>query len=397
MRGALESIKVLDLTHHYAGPFCTLLLRDLGAEIVKVERPIGGDPVRTQPPLTQALESAPFIMLNRGKKSITLNLQAQKGRDIFRALVKKVDVVVENFSPGTMDKLSLGSEELCRLNPKLIYASISGFGQTGPRHADIAFDPVIQAMAGLVSITGFSDGPATKAGVPIADFLGGVFAALAIMAALHFRSRTGKGQTVDISLQDCLFLLTAIWCGPSYFVEGRVPQRYGNGDEWVTPSNLYAAKDGAVLILAPVLAQVQRLFRTIGREDLMDSPLASQASERIKHKQEIDASIEEWTKSRSVEEIMDELKKAGVACSRVPTLDQVCNDPQLLSRQMIIGVEQLLSGKVNAPGSVFKLSKTPGNAEFPSPSFGEHNFKVLSGILGYSEREIRELVNDGII
>lgn len=397
MAGALDGIKVLDFTHQYSGPFCTLLLADLGAEVIKVERTIGGDSVRTQPPLTQASEGVPFIMLNRAKKSITLNLQTEKGHDICRALVKTVDVVAENFSSGTMDKLGLGAEEFFKLNPKLIYASISGFGQTGPRRADLAFDPAIQAMGGLMSVTGFPDGPPTKAGVPVADFLSGLFTALAITAALQYRSRTGEGQRIDISLQDCVFLLTAIWCGPTYFMEGRVPQRYGNGDEWVTPANVYPAKDGAVLILCPILAQVQRLFRTMGREDLISSPLCSQASERIKHKQEIDALIEEWTKSRSVEEIIDELKKAGVACSTVPTFDQVCNDPQLLNRQMIIEVEQSVSGKVKVPGSVFKLTKTPGKAKFPTPFLGEHNFEVYSGMLGFTEREITKLANDGII
>lgn len=399
MTGALEGIKVLDLTIAYAGPFCTLLLRDLGAEIIKVERTVdgGGEGQRRGVPRTAALESGAFIMLNRGKKSVTLNLKADKARDIVRTLVQKVDILIENFSPGAMNKLGLGSQELCALNPRLIYTSISGYGHTGPRQTEVVFDPVAQAMGGLMSVTGFPDGPPIKAGVPLADLMSGIFTALAIMAALHHRSMTGQGQTIDMSLQDCVFLPTAIWCGPTYFLEGRVPQRYGNADEFTIIPNCYTAKDGYVYIAAPYLGQTHNVFKAMGREDLIDSPLGSSGNERLKHKSEIEALVKEWTASKSTEEILEALKELEVPCSRVPTFDQVCQDPQILAREMVIEVEQLLSGKVKAPGSVFKLSKTPGNIKVPTSFLGEHNLEVYGGMLGYSEEEMQQLTRDGVI
>lgn len=396
MAGALEGIRVLDFTHYYAGPFCTLLLKDLGAEIIKVERTVEGDPTRNGIPRTAGLEGGGFIMLNRGKKSVTLNLNDEKGREICKDLAKQVDVVVENFSPGVMDRLGLGSKELCSLNPRLVYASVSAFGQTGPRRTEVGFDPVGQAMGGMMSVTGSPDQP-TKVGAPIADLSSGLFTALAIVSALMHRSRTGEGQTIDISMQDCVWLLTATYHMPTYFLDGVIPQRTGNAEANVTPFGVYPAKDGSVLIVAIALAQVEKLFTVMGREDLIDSPLCSPQNERIKHRAEIDAVINEWTKARSVKEILSKLKDADVPCSMVPTFDQVCNDPQILSREMVVEVEQLVSGKVKAPGSVFKLSKTPGDVKSPAPFHGENNFDVYTELLGYTEQEIAELTKDGVI
>ena len=296
-----------------------------------------------------------------------------------------------------MNRLGIGSQELCKLNPGLIYTSISGFGHTGPRQAEVVVDPVAQAMGGLMSVTGFPDGPPTKVGVPLADLMSGIFTALAIVSALQYRSRTGEGQAIDMSLQDCVFLPTAIWCGPTYFLEGRVPQRYGNSDEWTTLSNCYPAKDGYVYIAALMLGQTQRVFETIGREDLLDSPLCTEVNERIKYRQEIDTLVEAWTKTKTVAEILSELKKADVPCSAVPDFGQVCQDPQILNRNMIIEVEQLLSGRVKAPGSVFKLSKTPGDIRFPASFLGEHNLEVYGDMLGYSKQELQQLADEGII
>jgi CoA:oxalate CoA-transferase len=399
MAGALEGLKILDMTNWHAGPFCTLLLRDLGAEIIKVERTVkdGGEGPRKNTPRTEAEECGVFIMLNRGKKSITLNTASTKGQDIARKLAQKVDVLVENFTPGVMDKMRLGSKELCKLNPKLIYASISGFGHSGPRQYDVVFDPVAQAMGGIMSVTGYADGTPTKVGAPIADLMTGVFTAAAILAALHHRDKTGEGQVIDMSLQECVFLPTAMWSGPSYFIDGRVPGRFGNGDEWLTPANLYPAKDGYVYIAAPLLGQTRNVFKTMGREDLLDSPLCAEGNVRIKYKKEIDELIGEWTKTRNVADILDTLKKADVPCSAVPDFAQVCNDPQIKARDMVIEVEQVLSGKVKVPGSPFKLSKTPGNIKHPAPFLGENNLEVYSGMLGLSESQLEKLAGEDII
>jgi CoA:oxalate CoA-transferase len=396
MTGALHGMKVLEFGNVYAAPFCALLLKDLGAEVIKVERIIGGDTVRNDAPLTEGNESGTFIILNRGKKSITLNITSEKGRDIVGKITEQVDVIIENFSPGTMDKLGLGYGELCKINPKLIYASISGYGHTGPRKDEVSFDPVAQAMGGMTAVNGFPEQP-VKCGVAIADFTTGMFTALAIVAAYLHVQKSGEGQRIDMSLQDCIWQLSSIEWSPFYFLDGKVPVRAGNGHPKAVPGNLYLSSDGSVRIDCGALAQVQRLFRLIGGEELVNSPFCCNQAERIKHKGEIDALVTEWTKKRTAAEIVEQLKKIDVPCSIVPSFDQVCNDAQLLSRDMIIEVEQLVSGPVRVPGSVFKLSKTPGNVRLPAPFLGEHNEDIYSGMLGYTEEEIRTLTDEGII
>jgi CoA:oxalate CoA-transferase len=396
MAGALQGMRVLEFGNVYAAPFCALLLKDLGAEVIKVERVTGGDTVRNDAPLTEGNESGTFIILNRGKKSITLNIASEKGRDIVRRIVGRMNVLIENFSPGTMDKLGLGYDELCKINPKLIYASISGYGHTGPRKDEVSFDPVAQAMGGMTAVNGFPEQP-VKCGVAIADFTTGMFTALAIVAAYLHMQTSGEGQRIDMSLQDCMWQLSSIEWSPFYFLDGKIPIRTGNGHPKAVPGNLYPSSDGSVRIDCGALSQVQRLFRLIGGEELVNSPFNCNQVERIKHKAEIDALVAEWTKKRAAAEIVEQLKKIDVPCSIVPSFDQVCNDAQLLSRDMIIEVEQLVSGSVKVPGSVFKLSKTPGNVRLPAPFLGEHNTDVYSGMLDYTEEEMNDLANEGII
>jgi crotonobetainyl-CoA:carnitine CoA-transferase CaiB-like acyl-CoA transferase len=307
-----------------------------------------------------------------------------------------VDVLVENFSPGTMDKLGLGSKKICELNPRLIYASISAYGQTGPRRDLPGFDPIAQAMGGLTSVTGLRDKP-VRCGVSIADFSSGLFTALAIVSALFHRFRTGEGQSIDISMQESIWQLTSIEYAPYYFLNGQVPPRLGNGHSGMIPCNLYPTRDGHVIITAGVLAQVQRLYTAMGRQDLLNTPLCANQAERYKHRDKIDEAITAWTQTRDTDEIISLLKKVDVPCTRLPTFDEVCNDPQLLSRNMIIEVEQAVSGKVKTPGSLFKFSKTPGYINYPAPILGESNQEVLSEMLGYTETEISQLTSEGVI
>ncbi|MGD9118079.1 MAG: CoA transferase [Dehalococcoidia bacterium] len=396
MAGTLDDIKVLDLSRAYAGPFCTLLLRDLGAEIIKVERK-EGDTVRRDNPLTEGGESGTFIILNRGKKSVTLDVRTTKGREICKQLATKVDVLVENFSPGTMEKLGLGSEVLCALNPRLIYASISGYGHTGPKRDTVAYDPIAQAMGGMTSVTGYEDSPPIKCGVAIADFSAGLYTALAITAAIHQRGKTGEGQTIEISLQDCIWLFTSIEFSPPYFINGKALPRLGSGHPAMAPGNQYMAKDGPVFICTGVLEQVHKLYRLMGRADLVDSPLGANQSERYKYKKQIDAAVEEWTSTKTMDEIIKILHDAEIPASPVPSLEQVCNDPHLYEREMIIEVEQELSGTIKTPGSLFKMSKTPGNIRYPSPILGEHNLEVYSEMLGYTEEELTQFSAEGVI
>ena len=396
MAGPLQGIKVLDLTQVYSGPFCTLLLKDLGADIIKVERPEAGDLPRHDIPHTEGLEGGPFIILNRGKKSLTLDLKTGKGHDICRELAQKVDVLIENFSPGTMEKLGLSSQEICKLNPGLIFASISAYGQTGPRRDNPGFDPIAQAMGGMTAVTGTPEQP-TRCGVSVADFSSGLFTALAIVSALFHRLKTGEGQIIDMSMQDCIWQLSSIEYSPYYFLNGEVPKRLGNGHSAMIPSNLYPTKDGRVFISAGVLVQVQRLYTAMGRQDLLDTPLCANQKERYQYRDQIDAIVSEWTRTRTTDEILDLLKQVDVPCARLPTFDEVCNDPQLLSRNMIIEIEQTISGKVKVPGSLFKLSRTPGNVKFPAPYLGENSQEVLSEVLGYTEEQIARLSEEGVI
>ena len=396
MPSVLEGIKVLDFTQVYSGPFCTMLLKDLGADIIKVERPEAGDLIRHDIPHTEGGEGGPFIILNRGKKSITIDLRTEKGRDLCKELVKKVDVLVENYSPGTMEKLGLNSEVMCKINPKLVYASISAFGQTGPLRDYPGFDPVAQAMGGMTGVTGFPDRP-TRCGVSIADFSSGFFAAFSIVAALLHRMKTGEGQVIDTSMQECIWLLTSIEFAPYIFLNVPMQPRLGNGHAAMIPCNLYPTKDGNIFIAAGVLVQVHRLYKAMGREDLINSPLGGNQNIRYQHRAEIDEAITEWTQQRTCEEIMDTLRKADVPFSKVPTMEEVCQDPQLLSRNAIIEVEQLISGKVKVPGSVFKLSKTPGRIDYPAPFLGQHTQEILTEFLGYSEEESSKLSEEGIV
>jgi crotonobetainyl-CoA:carnitine CoA-transferase CaiB-like acyl-CoA transferase len=396
MASVLDGIKIMDFTQVYSGPFCTMMLRNLGAEVIKIERPGSGDLTRNDIPHTEALEGGNYIILNRGKKSVTIDLKSEKGRNICKELVKQVDVLVENFSPGTMDKLGLNSKTMCAINPKLIYASISAYGQTGPKRDYPGFDPIAQANGGMTAVTGFPDLP-TRAGVSIGDFASGLFTALAIVSALFHRLATGEGQTIDISMQDCIWQLTSVEYSGYYFLNGVEPPRYGNGHSAMIPCNLYTTKDGFVIISAGVLSQVHRLYTAIGRADLINTPLGANQNERFPHRQEIDDAISAWTKTKNTDEIADIMKKADVPCTRLPKFSEVCNDEQLKSRDMIIEVEQALSGKVKVPGSIFKMSKTPGNIAYPAPFLGEHTQEVLSSMLGYSEEKIVQLSNEGVL
>jgi len=397
MAGVLEGIKVLDLTSVYSGPFSTLLLKDLGAEVIKLERPEAGDLIRYDIPHTEANEGGPFIILNRGKKSITVDLKTEKGHNLCKELAKKVDVLVENFSPGTMEKLGLDSKVITKLNPKIIYASISAYGQTGPLRDYPGFDPVSQAMGGMTMVTGFPEQP-VRAAVSIADFTSGMFATMSIVAALYHRLATGEGQVIDISMQDCIWQLTSIEFAPYFFLNGVQPPRLGNQHAAMIPCNLYTAKDGGrVIINAGVLSQLHRLYTAMGRKDLIDTPLGGNQAIRFQHRQEIDDIVAEWVKTRNTAEIQDILKKSDVPCTRVPTFGEVCKDPQLMSRNMIIEVDQTLSGKVKVPGSLFKMSRTPGKIDYPAPFLGENTQEILSGVLGLSEEEINKLSEEHVI
>jgi CoA:oxalate CoA-transferase len=396
MAKALEGVKVLDFTQYLSGPHCTMLLSELGAEVIKVEMPGKGEPERGATPLTDKRESFQFLDRNRGKKSVTLNLKNPKGREMALALAAKADILVENFATGGMEKLGLGYEELGKINPRLIYASISGFGHTGPRRLDVSYDMVSQAMGGLMAVTGYPDGEPLRTGISIGDYLSGFNATIAILAALHYRTISGEGQAIDISMQDALWALV-FPDRADYFTTGKIPQKFGNQFASSVPFGSYNAKDGAVIICTIADAQWQKVLQAIGREDLSGDQCFATRDNRVKNREAVNALVDGFCRERTVEEILTVLKKNQVACSTLPSFDQVANDPHLASREMFVEVDQPVSGKLKLLGSVFKMSKTPGDRKMPAPAVGEHNEEIYSQLLGISPQEIQKLKEDGVI
>jgi crotonobetainyl-CoA:carnitine CoA-transferase CaiB-like acyl-CoA transferase len=396
MKKALEGVKVLDFTQYLSGPHCTSVLCELGAEILKVERPGSGEPERKAAPMTPKGESYQFFAYNRGKKSITLNMKNPEGLEIAKKLVAECDILVENFAPGVLEKLGLGYDVANSINPGIIYASISGFGQTGPRRDEVTYDMVGQAMGGLMSVTGYEDGEPLKVGVSLADYMGGYNASIAILAALHYRTMTGEGQQIDISMQD------GIWAmvfpdRANYFDTMATPKRFGNKLSSSTPFGSYKAKDGYVVICTITDDQWQNVLKALGREDLSNDERFMTRVLRVKHMEEVEGILNDWLMERTVDEAVTELKKFKVPCSNVPTFDQVANDPQILHREMIVEVEQPLSGKVKLGGSVFKMSRTPGDRKQRIPLVGEYNEDIYSELLGYSEEDLEKLRAEGTI
>jgi CoA:oxalate CoA-transferase len=394
---ALEGVRILDFSRNYGGPLCTRILAELGADVIKLEIPQGGDGLRNLSPQTEGLESYPFVIVNRGKRSITLNLNSEKGRRICNQLVNKCDILVENFTPGVMESFGLSYERLKPHNPRLIYASISGFGHTGPYRSRVAYDTIIQAMGGMISVNGHPGSPPAKVGVGIADFLGGLFPAIAILAALQYRSKTNKGQFIDISMQDCIWAITAIQFLGYYVTTGQEPPKLGNSQIEVTPFSIYPAKDGYIVIAIVTVGQWDRFLKIIGREDLKGVPEYATQLTRIKHADIIDSTVAEWTRERTIDDIMGQLRAEDLPCAPIPTFSQVANDPQLASRNMNVYVEQTISGKVRVPGSVFKMSETPGDPTQPAPFLGQHNTEVYSELLGYDQETIGRLQLEGVI
>lgn len=396
MAKALEGVRVLDFTQYLSGPHCTAVLSELGAEIIKIEMPGKGEPERVAMPKTPRKESYQFLSYNRGKKSITLNLKSPKGMEIAGKLVAKVDVLVENFAPGVLQRLGLGYEEACRINPQIIYASISGFGQTGPRRSDVSYDVVAQATGGLMSVTGFPEGGPLRAGCSLGDYMGGYNGVIAILAALYHRKISGEGQSIDISMQD------GIWAmvfpdRADYFDTKIVPGRYGNKLSSSAPFGAYNARDGHVVICTITDPQWHKVLQAMGRTDLIDEERFATRENRTKNMKEVDGLVQAWCQERTVNDVMATLKEYQVPCSPLPTFDQVANDPHLLSREMLVEVEQPVSGKVKLIGSVYKMSRTPGNRRMKAPEVGEHNREIYGQLLGMDENEIRKLKEDAVI
>lgn len=393
--GPLAGLKVLDLTRVLAGPYCTMLLGDLGAEIIKIESPDKGDDSRHFGPYQNG-ESAYFMSLNRNKKSLTLNLKHETGKDILRRLILEVDVVVENFRPGTMEKLGLGYEALKLINPKLIYAAASGFGHTGPYSTRPAYDGVVQAMGGIMSITGPKDGEPTRVGPSIGDLSAGLFTAIGVLAALNHKNQTGIGQKVDVAMLDCqvAMLENAI---ARYVVTKEVPKPAGNRHTSIVPFEPFDTQD-AKLVIAVGNDELWKRFCSVSDlNDIVDDPRFSTNPQRNANYDTLRPMIAEKMKEKPAKVWQTIFDDAGVPNGPINYIDQVMVDEQVLAREMIVEVDHPTAGKLKMPGVAIKMSETPGAVLCAAPTLGQHNVEVLKAYLGYTDKEITGLIEDGVL
>lgn len=394
---ALDDIRVLDLTHVYNGPYATLLLSFLGAEVIKVEPPQKGEIARTIYRVPNSHESYPFIMLNSNKKGITLNLKTPRGRELLKELAAQSDVVVENFAAGVMDKLGLGYNELQKLNSGLIYATGSGFGLSGPYSTYPAFDPVIQAMVGLMSSTGFPDNPPVKAGPPIFDILAGTHLCAGILAALHQRDRTGAGTLVETNLFESALgpLITQM----SGYLSRGILGRFGNTapGRAFSPYNCYATNDGYVLLLVADDTKWRALCQIMGREELIEDPRYATNGARAKRFDEMDTIVGVWVAQRTKQEVMELLASADITCGIVKEIPEVLADPHLRARGTLQDITHPTVGNVTVLASPLRLNGEEPTIDSPSPTLGQHNELVYGRLLGLSTREIASLREQGII
>jgi len=391
----LEGTRVIDLTRVLAGPYCTMILADMGAEVIKVERPGTGDDSREFGPFIKNM-SAYFVSINRNKKSITLNLKTDKGKEIFKELVREADIVVENFRPGTMEKLGLGYETLKTINKKLIYAACSGFGHTGPYSHKPAYDLIVQGLGGIMSITGQPDGIPTKVGASIGDITAGMFTAIGILAALNYRNRTGIGQKVDVAMLDCqvAILENAI---ARYLVSGEVPGPIGNRHPSITPFEAFETKDDYIIIAIGNDALWDKFCSMIDRKDLLEDSRYKSNQLRTEHYSELHATLQEEFKKKTTHEWLELLDGNGIPCAPINNIEDVVNDPQVKAREMLVEIHQPGIGTFKLPNLPIKFSETPGIIEKPAPALGQDTEEVLKKYLGKTEDELKKLEKEGVI
>lgn len=394
MPAALAGIRVLDLTQIMAGPFCAMLLADLGAEVIKIENPRGGDDSRRMAPPYYNGESAAFIAMNRNKYGIAIDIRAPVGKEMLWRLIATADVLIENFRPGTMERLGFGFAAVHARHPALVYCSISGFGHTGPYSERGGFDLVAQAMSGVLSVTGSPEEPA-KVGVPISDLNAGLYASHAILAALLSRTRTGEGQYIDTSLFEAALAYT-IWESNEYWATGTAPQRLGTAHRLSAPYQVFATADGWIAIGAANQRNWELLVRALDRADLLQNPHFATNADRMANLAELVDTLTATLKTRTTEGWLRILEEAGVPCGPVLTLDQVYQHPQVKARVMDIEVEHPVAGRIHAIGFPVKYSGTPPQLYRPAPVLGQHTTMILES-LGYTAEQCRGFEADGII
>lgn len=390
MTTPLAGILVIDLSRVLAGPYCTMELADMGATVIKVEIPGSGDDTRAYGPPFLNGESTYFLSVNRNKKSITLNLKHEQGREILRQLVAKGDVLVENFRPGTLEGLGFGYEPVHALNPRLVYCSISGFGQTGPYAQRPGYDLVVQGEGGVMSLTGEPDGPPTKVGNSFADITAGMNAFAGILLALLTRERTGEGQRVDVSLLDCQVAMLTYQAG-IYFATGKSPQRMGNQHPSITPYETFECSDGYINIAAGNQGFWERFCKLVALEHLLADERFSTMKLRIENRAALTPLIAAAVRTRTRQEWFELLDREGIPCGLIKEVAEVCTDPQVLARDMVVDLHHPIAGPIKVNGIPIKLSATPGDVTEPPPLLGQHTEEILADILGYTASQIAEL------
>ena len=396
MTKALEGIRVLDLTRALAGPFCTLMLGDNGADVIKIEIPGSGDDTRKWGPPFIGDESAYFLSINRNKRSLTLNLQDPKAQDVFMKLAKDSDVVVENFTPGVMDRFGLGYEAVKAVNPNVVYCSISGFGQDGPYRSRPAYDQIMQGVGGLMSVTGEPDGEPQKIGIAVTDIGAGMWSAFAITTALHHRDKTGEGQYIDISMLDAQ-VAWLTYQAAFFFANDEPPKRMGAAHPTLVPYQAFMCSDGKYINVAVGSERIwERFCQGMGREDLKDHPDYSVNSVRVAHRGAIVSMLQEIFLTRPVSEWVEDLQAANVPCGPINDLADVFADPQVLARDMLQEMPHPTLGTIKQTGLPIKFSRTPGGLDLHPPLLGEHNQEILSS-LGYSDADVQSLKDASVI
>lgn len=392
----LEGLRVVDLTRVLSGPYCTMQLGDLGAEVIKVEQPGKGDDTRAFAPPHQGDQAAYFLSVNRNKKSVTLDMKSDQGKEVLWRLIETGDILVENFRPGAMDRLGFGYEAVKKRRPSMIYASISGFGGTGPQKDRPGYDVIVQGEAGIMDITGPSDGAPYKVGAAIGDLVSGLYAVQGILAALYTRKATGVGQHVGISMYEAVASLLT-FNASIFFATGNSPRRRGNEHPTIVPYATFEAADGWINLGVANDDLWQRFCTAAEREDLKNHPRFAKAPDRVRNREELVPIVEALIKERTRDEWLQRLDKAGVPSGAIRTVGEVCESDLLKARGMIAEMEHASAGTVKALKNAVHLSGTALESYAAPPTLGQHTREVLTDLLGYTASDVDALARDKVI
>jgi formyl-CoA transferase len=402
-KSPLEGLRVLDMSRALAGPYCTMMLGDMGADVIKVERPGRGDESRNWgPPFVGEPygpypgESAYYMAINRNKRSLTVDLKNHDGQEIIREIAARSDVLVENFRTGSLDKLGLDYESIKEVNPRLVYCSISGYGRTGPYASRPGYDFIIQAEGGIMGVTGPVEGPPYRVGVSIVDITTGMFAATAILAALRARDESGVGQLIDLSLMDSIVALLAN-VASNYLVAGMEPKRMGNAHFNIAPYEVFRARDRWITLGALNDRQWGMLCEFVEMPELKDDPRFVDNQSRVVNREELAEVLNRVFSTRDAEEWLGMLQEAGIPSGPINAVEDVFNHPQRQARELVQYIEHPTAGRVGFPGFPYKFSETPAQLLRPPPMLGEHTEEVLIELLGYSKQEVNSLKQAGIV